>query len=289
VPGPGKKTSDPADEWLLDPADPAKSEGPEPDSGPAESFLPTETETKPTSAPDGTIGAETAQWIVPDAPAANGTKAHEVPPPTPIKTEPVEPAPPKPARAKPGRAAPTKKLKQLKEELAEQKAENRDLAKRLREAQTELSSQSKRSAAELAKVAKERDQLQASLEKREGELMGRIEKLESTLADAKAETERSRKEAAARTEPAPRSTRSTSRTQKAGGRRKTSARKGAIDVNGATFEELRGLGLSVTQSARMIAYRDVRKGFESLDEIDEIPGLPKETRTELRKKLTLSS
>jgi hypothetical protein len=39
----------------------------------------------------------------------------------------------------------------------------------------------------------------------------------------------------------------------------------------------------------MIAYRDVRKGFESLDEINEIPGLPKETRAELRNRLTLSS
>ena len=35
-------------------------------------------------------------------------------------------------------------------------------------------------------------------------------------------------------------------------------------VNGATFEQLRGLGLSVTQSARMIAYRDVRGGYPAL-------------------------
>ena len=288
MPGPGKKTSDPAAEWLLDPANPEEIQESEAKSGPAESFLPPETEPKP-AAPDGTIGAETAQWIVPEAPAANGAKAHEEAPPTRVKAEQAEPPPAKPSRAKPDGGAPTKKLKQMKAELAEQKAESRDLAKRLREAQTELSSQSKSSAAELAKVTKQRDQLQASLEKREGELMGRIEKLESTLADAKAQAAQSEK-AAARTESAPRSTRSTSRTRKTSGRRKTgAAKKGAIDVNEATFEELRGLGLSVTQSARMIAYRDVRKGFESLDEINEIPGLPKETRAELRNRLTLSS
>jgi DNA uptake protein ComE-like DNA-binding protein len=55
-----------------------------------------------------------------------------------------------------------------------------------------------------------------------------------------------------------------------------------------SFEQLRELGLSVTQSARLIAYRDTRGGFDSLDELDEVPGLPKELRRTLRDEVTLS-
>ena len=62
-----------------------------------------------------------------------------------------------------------------------------------------------------------------------------------------------------------------------------------VELNSATFEELRGLGLSVTQSARVIAYRDVRDGYDSLDELDDVPGLPAETRRELRARLKLEA
>jgi DNA uptake protein ComE-like DNA-binding protein len=36
----------------------------------------------------------------------------------------------------------------------------------------------------------------------------------------------------------------------------------------------------------VIAYRDTRGGFDSLDELDDIPGLPKETRGTLKGLLT---
>ena len=52
---------------------------------------------------------------------------------------------------------------------------------------------------------------------------------------------------------------------------------------------LRELGLSVTQSARLIAYRDVRGGYESLDEIDDVPGLSEKTRDELKDRLKLGA
>jgi DNA uptake protein ComE-like DNA-binding protein len=60
-----------------------------------------------------------------------------------------------------------------------------------------------------------------------------------------------------------------------------------LNVNDASFEELRKLGLSVTQSARLIAYRDLRGGYESLNELDEVPGLPREVRRELKARLAL--
>jgi DNA uptake protein ComE-like DNA-binding protein len=145
--------------------------------------------------------------------------------------------------------------------LEELRAENRDLAKRVRELETEIAAQAERAKAELA----------TGFEQREAELSARIDELESSLADAK--------------EPA--QAPSVASEGKSTTTRRSSRKKGLPDLNEASFEELRNLGLSVTQSARVIAYRDVRGGYQSLDELDEIPGLPKETRLDLRKKLTL--
>lgn len=68
-------------------------------------------------------------------------------------------------------------------------------------------------------------------------------------------------------------------------RRPSTKRK--VDLNEATFEELRAIGLSVTQSSRVIAYRDVRGGYESFDEFEGIPGLSSETLSALRARAQL--
>src|SRR5581483_1238943 len=47
-----------------------------------------------------------------------------------------------------------------------------------------------------------------------------------------------------------------------------------LDINSARFEDLRSMGLTVAQSARLIAIRDVRNGFESLKELDDLDDLP---------------
>jgi hypothetical protein len=95
---------------------------------------------------------------------------------------------------------------------------------------------------------------------RRAELEGRIRELESALAEAKREANSRR-----------------TRTGK--------LKKGRLDVNTATFEQFRDLGLPVTQCSRIISYRDVRHGFGSLDELDGIPGLPRETQTTLKSQL----
>ena len=59
-----------------------------------------------------------------------------------------------------------------------------------------------------------------------------------------------------------------------------------IDVNEATFEQLRDLGMSITQATRVIAYRERQDGFESLDDLDSIPGLPQTVMAELKESLT---
>ena len=60
-----------------------------------------------------------------------------------------------------------------------------------------------------------------------------------------------------------------------------------VNVNEATFEQLRELGMSVTQATRVIAYRERRDGFESVDQMDTIPGLPKPMLDALKQKLTV--
>jgi len=60
-----------------------------------------------------------------------------------------------------------------------------------------------------------------------------------------------------------------------------------LNLNEATYEDLRRLRLSVTQTGRVLAYRDRAGGFGSLDELDSIPGFPKSFLTELKRRLTL--
>ena len=60
-----------------------------------------------------------------------------------------------------------------------------------------------------------------------------------------------------------------------------------LDINEATFGELCALKLSSTQSRRVIAYRTRIHGFESIDQLDEVPGFPKKVRDQLRHQLTV--
>ena len=62
-----------------------------------------------------------------------------------------------------------------------------------------------------------------------------------------------------------------------------------VNVNTASYEELRSLGLSVTQTGRMLAFRERTGGFGSLEELEAIPGLPNELIGDLRHRLTLGS
>jgi DNA uptake protein ComE-like DNA-binding protein len=47
-----------------------------------------------------------------------------------------------------------------------------------------------------------------------------------------------------------------------------------VAINTATYEDLRTLGLSVTQTGRVLAYRERIGGFGTLDDLDKIPGFP---------------
>ena len=55
-----------------------------------------------------------------------------------------------------------------------------------------------------------------------------------------------------------------------------------LDLNKASVEDLRRVGLSLTQSRRVLAHRDKIGGFSSLDDLDEVPGIPAAQRGQLK-------
>jgi DNA uptake protein ComE-like DNA-binding protein len=55
-----------------------------------------------------------------------------------------------------------------------------------------------------------------------------------------------------------------------------------VDVNSASFEALRSLGFSATQAKRFIAERDRLGGFRSIDQVDRLPGFPRQLKSWLR-------
>ena len=58
-------------------------------------------------------------------------------------------------------------------------------------------------------------------------------------------------------------------------------------TRGGAAAELRELNLSVTQTGRVLAYRDRVGGFSSVDELDRIPGFPTEFLGDLKRRLTV--
>ena len=55
----------------------------------------------------------------------------------------------------------------------------------------------------------------------------------------------------------------------------------------AAAEDLRELGFSVTQATRVITFRERKGGFQSVDELAEVPGMPRDLLDDVGGKLTL--
>ncbi len=60
-----------------------------------------------------------------------------------------------------------------------------------------------------------------------------------------------------------------------------------VNLNRATFEQLRGLGLSVTQATRILAYRERFGGYDSLDDLDRVPGFTADRIESMRTRFTV--
>jgi hypothetical protein len=61
------------------------------------------------------------------------------------------------------------------------------------------------------------------------------------------------------------------------------ARDGRLNLNQASFADLRALNLSGTQSRRLLAYRQRIGGYQSIDQLDDIPGFPSAVRERLKR------
>jgi DNA uptake protein ComE-like DNA-binding protein len=290
---PGKNSAHSVDEWLIRPTD-SPSDEPELDENP-EDFILDEAQSQETQADDRAIGTEASQWLV-GAPAGRNGGSTEV--------QEAAPRDDRKAREPAAEDAPDAELENAERALVQQKTRVGELELTLRQRERELSEvQVERDAAlkereaafreRLSKSYEKRkadleegfDQRQAALEtqleevedrldvreaelrqratQREAELQSRIEELESALTEAQQR---------AIAKPAP---------------RRSVRKKGKLDLNEATFEQLRDLGISVTLSARVISYRDSRGGFDSIEELDEIPGLSAEFKRVLRDQLKL--
>ena len=62
---------------------------------------------------------------------------------------------------------------------------------------------------------------------------------------------------------------------------------GTIDLNSATFEDLRNADLSVTQATRILAYRERFGGYRSVDDLEKVPGFPDDLIESLRDRVTV--
>jgi ribonuclease E len=62
---------------------------------------------------------------------------------------------------------------------------------------------------------------------------------------------------------------------------------GPLNINQASFEQLRAIGMSVTQVGRLLAVRERTGGFNSVEELDSIPGFPREFLDSVRDQLTV--
>src|SRR5207247_5209452 len=66
---------------------------------------------------------------------------------------------------------------------------------------------------------------------------------------------------------------------------KASGASAAMQLSSASFDDLRGLGMSVTQAKRVINYREKIGGFSSVDDLDEVPGFPKGFLADMKEKV----
>jgi DNA uptake protein ComE-like DNA-binding protein len=60
-----------------------------------------------------------------------------------------------------------------------------------------------------------------------------------------------------------------------------------LNLNDATFEQLRDVGMSVTQTGRVLAHRERSGHFGSVDELEDIPGFPQDFLDQIKARLTV--
>jgi DNA uptake protein ComE-like DNA-binding protein len=62
-----------------------------------------------------------------------------------------------------------------------------------------------------------------------------------------------------------------------------------IELNTVTFEQLRAEGLSVTQATRLLAHRERLGRFNSVDDLDQVVGMPGDILEDLKRRASVQS
>ena len=65
------------------------------------------------------------------------------------------------------------------------------------------------------------------------------------------------------------------------------ARNEVVSLSTAGLDDLLALGMSATQAKRVLDYRERMEGFDSLDDLDQLPGFPRDFLDEVKQRLTL--
>jgi DNA uptake protein ComE-like DNA-binding protein len=214
---------------------------------------------KPAQAKGGASTREprTEEWLAvppgrPNAPAPMKPAQPERTAPD-LRDDPREPAPPE--REGPDlRSFIRKELSEIRVRLAEVEAASKHQEQLLHEA------------TEQARHAEERA---VQAERRAEEAVNLIEKRETRTATAPTRS-------AGRRNPPPKEISSPSPVSREPATGKKQTVNGPTSINSADWDQLRELGLSVTDSARLLANREVRGGFSSLEELDELEEFPSE-------------
>ena len=60
-----------------------------------------------------------------------------------------------------------------------------------------------------------------------------------------------------------------------------------INLNSVTFEQLRAQNLSVTQATRLLAHRERLGGFDAVDDLNQVAGLPDDVLADLKSRATV--
>jgi DNA uptake protein ComE-like DNA-binding protein len=189
------------------------------------------------------------------------------------------------------------RAKETEEQIAKELSRREAwLAQELERREAQLEEELNVHEAELVKelrreASQSKSELAMKVTARAADAEAELEQLRTDLAEAKKaiaerekEAERVR-DAAAREADAAKEAREKLKAQQATPQRpKREPPPGKVDLNDADFETFRSLGLSVTQSARVIAQREQRRGFNSLDELDEVWGMPRELLEMLKQK-----
>ena len=61
----------------------------------------------------------------------------------------------------------------------------------------------------------------------------------------------------------------------------------AINLQTASYEDLRELGMSITQAKRVLDFRERNGAFDSVDDLDRVPGFSRDTLIAVKQKLVV--